>query len=176
MTRWTRTSTTRPSHDSHSKILGIRIRAQNHSIYSVCCLIRAIFVWSWKMVSVSVQYIFISQWMKRSKHGLFVFPPKKTLKWRRHWPLMLQYDVKAKYRLILKSSWAWSFFTQAFALPTKIHACLYLFDKPIKELYYCSFVVSVLFARFHFKVKQKSLKQGFAHYILLNVDFKVRIE
>ena len=27
---------------------------------------------------------FISQWMKRSKHGLFVFPPKKTLIWRRH--------------------------------------------------------------------------------------------
>ena len=27
---------------------------------------------------------FISQWMKRSKHGLFVFPPKKTLIRRRH--------------------------------------------------------------------------------------------
>ena len=27
---------------------------------------------------------FISQWMKRSKHALFVFPPKKTLMWRRH--------------------------------------------------------------------------------------------
>ena len=27
--------------------------------------------------------IFISQWMKRSKHGLFVFPPEKTLIWRR---------------------------------------------------------------------------------------------
>ena len=27
---------------------------------------------------------FISQWLKRSKHGLFVFPPKKTLMWRGH--------------------------------------------------------------------------------------------
>ena len=27
---------------------------------------------------------FIRQWMKRSKHELFVFPPKKTLIWRRH--------------------------------------------------------------------------------------------
>ena len=26
---------------------------------------------------------FISQWVKRTKHGLFVFPPKKTLIWRR---------------------------------------------------------------------------------------------
>ena len=25
---------------------------------------------------------FISQWMNRSKHGLFVFPPKKTLTWK----------------------------------------------------------------------------------------------
>ena len=47
---------------------------------------------------------FISQWMKKSKHGLFVFQPKKTLIWRRHrlinWPVMLQYDIKAKYWLI----------------------------------------------------------------------------
>ena len=44
---------------------------------------------------------FISQWMKRSKHGLFVFPPKKTLeKALFDWPIVLQYDVKAKYRLI----------------------------------------------------------------------------
>ena len=27
---------------------------------------------------------FISQWIKRSRHSLFVFPPKKTLIWRRH--------------------------------------------------------------------------------------------
>ena len=44
---------------------------------------RAIFVWPWKMLPVSV-ICFISWWMKRSKHGLFVFPPKKTLIWRRH--------------------------------------------------------------------------------------------
>ena len=29
-------------------------------------------------------FCFISQWMERKKHGLFVFPPKKTLIWRRH--------------------------------------------------------------------------------------------
>ena len=27
---------------------------------------------------------FISQWMKRSKHHLIVFPPKKNVTWRRH--------------------------------------------------------------------------------------------
>ena len=30
---------------------------------------------------------FISQWMKRSKHGLFVFLPKKTLAWRRYFSI-----------------------------------------------------------------------------------------
>ena len=27
---------------------------------------------------------FVSQWIKRSKHRLFIFPPEKTLMWRRH--------------------------------------------------------------------------------------------
>ena len=36
------------------------------------------------------------------------------------------------------------------------------FDKPIKSLYFRSFVVSVLFARFHFKVMQKSLYRAFS--------------
>ena len=37
-----------------------------------------------KEVSKKDCLIFISQWMKRSKHGLFVFLPKKTLIRRRH--------------------------------------------------------------------------------------------
>ena len=45
---------------------------------------RAIFVvWTWKIVSVSVRYLFYHPIDERSKHGLFVFPPKKTLIWRR---------------------------------------------------------------------------------------------
>ena len=38
------------------------------------------------MISVSFCYLFqtINKWMERSKHGFFVFPPKKTLIWRRH--------------------------------------------------------------------------------------------
>ena len=48
---------------------------------------------------------FIDPSMKRSKHGLFFFPPKKTVMWRRYnvlfdWAIVLQYDVKAKYLLI----------------------------------------------------------------------------
>ena len=65
--------------------------------------IRAIFVWPWNVVSVSVRYLFISQWMNRSKHGLLVFLPKKTVIWRKHkfdWAIMLQNNVKATYWFI----------------------------------------------------------------------------
>ena len=47
---------------------------------------------------------FIGQWMKRSKHGLFVrFPAEENPNMEKalfDWPIVLQYDVKAKYRLI----------------------------------------------------------------------------
>ena len=51
--------------------------------------------------------------MKRSKHGLFVFPPKKTLIWKKvlfDWPIMLQYDVKAKYGLVSRKFSGMKFF------------------------------------------------------------------
>ena len=45
---------------------------------------RAIFVWTWKMVSASVRYLFCQPMNEKKKHGLFVFPPKKTLIWSGH--------------------------------------------------------------------------------------------
>ena len=104
---------------------------------------------------------FISQWMKRSKHGLFVFPPKKTLINRRNCSIGQSCCSMTSKRSIvwfLESSRAWRFFTRAFAQPTKSHTrvCVW-FDKQIKSLYFCSFVVFVLFAHFHFKVIRKSL-------------------
>ena len=61
------------------------------------------------------------------------------------WPIVLQYDVKAKNQLISrKFSGMKFFFTQALAYPTKSHACLYLFDKPVKSLYFHLFLVSFL--------------------------------
>ena len=55
---------------------------------------------------------FISQWMKRSKHALFVFPPKKTNMEKAlfDWPIVLQYEVKAKYRDISRQLSGMKFF------------------------------------------------------------------
>ena len=132
---------------------------------------------------------FINQWMKRSKHGLI------------DWPIVLQHDVKAKYRLVSKKFSGMKFFHPSVRLTivsrgglvmkpgklqrnnsllwflrrhviTILHTDLtnygltnqkprafnlYPFDKPIKSLYFHSFVVSVLFTRFHFKVIRKLL-------------------
>ena len=43
---------------------------------------------------------FISQWMKRSKHGLSEKPNKEKALFS--WPVVLQYDVKAKDQLICR--------------------------------------------------------------------------
>ena len=74
------------------------------------------------------------------------------------WPIVLQYDVKAKYRLISRKFSGMKFFHLSVRLTNeKPDAFVCPFDKPIKSLYFRSFVVSVLFARFHFKVIRKSL-------------------
>ena len=73
------------------------------------------------------------------------------------WPIVLQYDFKAKYRLISRKFSGMKFFHPSVRLTNQKPSLLYLFDKPIKWLYFRSFVVSVLFGRFHFKVIRKSL-------------------
>ena len=90
------------------------------------------------------------------------------------WPIVLQYEVKAKYRLISRKFSGMKFLYPSVRLTNQSHARLYPFDKPIKSPYFRSFVVSVLLARFHFKVILKSL------YLQENLDeaysFKVSCE
>ena len=74
------------------------------------------------------------------------------------WPIVLWYDVKAKYRLISRKFSGMKFFHLSIRLTNeKPDAFVCPFDEPIKSLYFRSLVVSVLFARFHFKVIRKSL-------------------
>ena len=61
---------------------------------------------------------FISQWMKRWKHGIFVFPPKETLIWRRHCSigqLCCSMTSKRSIDWFLARSRVRSYFTRAFA-------------------------------------------------------------
>ena len=73
-------------------------------------------------------------------------------------PIVLQYDNKAKYRLISRKFLEHEVFSAERSLITnKKPRALYPFDKPIKSLFFRLFVVSLLFASFHFKVIRKSL-------------------
>ena len=66
-------------------------------------LVRAIFVWPWKMVSVSVRYLFYQPMDEKIKTWTLRFPAKENPNMEKalfDWPIVLQYDVKAKYRLI----------------------------------------------------------------------------
>ena len=80
------------------------------------------------------------------------------------WPMVLQYDVKTKYRLISKEFSGMNFFHQSGCLTNQKPRRLNPFDKRIKSLYFRSFVVSILFARFHFNVIRKPRYHSF-HFL-----------
>ena len=64
---------------------------------------RAIFVWPWKMVSVSVRYFFLQPVDEKIKTWTLRFPAKENPNMEKalfDWAILLRYDVKAKYRLI----------------------------------------------------------------------------
>ena len=64
-----------------SKSVSCFLKRDNHSRLE---LIRAIFVWPWKMVSVSVCYLFYQPMDGKNKTWTLRFPAKETLIWRRH--------------------------------------------------------------------------------------------
>ena len=81
--------------------------------------------------------------MKRSKHELYVFPPKKTLIWRRqlrrHCSIgqsCCSMTSKRSIGWFLERSRAWSFFCPNVRLNNQKPRRLCTFDKPIKSLYF----------------------------------------
>ena len=109
------------------------------------------------MVSESVRYLFYQPVDGKIKTWTLRFPAKENPNMEKalfDWPIVLQYDVKPKYRLISRKFS--SVLERSLNQPKATHV-LYPFDKPIKSLYFRSFVVAVSFARFHFKDIRKSL-------------------
>ena len=74
---------------------------------------RAIFVWPWKMVLASVRYLFYQPMDEKIKTWTLRFPAKENPNMEKalfDWPIVLQYDVKAKYRLISRKFSGMKFF------------------------------------------------------------------
>ena len=77
---------------------------RDRSIFSISLhgTFRAIFVWP-SYVSVSVRYLFYQPMDEKIKTWPLRFPAKENPNMEKalfDWPIVLQYDVKAKYRLI----------------------------------------------------------------------------
>ena len=75
--------------------------------------IRAIFVWPWKLVSVSVRYLFYQAMDEKIKTCTLHFPAKGNPNMEKalfDWSIVSQYEVKAKYRLISRKFLGMKFF------------------------------------------------------------------
>ena len=75
--------------------------------------IRAIFVCPWKLVSVSVRYLFYQPMDEKIKTWTLRFPAKENPNMEKalfDWSIVSQYDVKAKYRLISRKFLGMKFF------------------------------------------------------------------
>ena len=74
---------------------------------------RTIFVWPWKMVLVSVRFLFYQPMDEKIKTSTLCFPAKENPNMEMpllDWPIVLQYDVKAKYWLISRKFSGMKFF------------------------------------------------------------------
>ena len=81
------------------------------------------------MVLVSVRYLFYQPMDEKIKTWTLRFPAKENpnmVKSLFDWPIVLQYDVKAKYRLISRKFFGLEVFSAEHSLsqPNATHVCL----------------------------------------------------
>ena len=79
--------------------------------------VRAIFVWPWKMVSISVLYLFYQPMDEKIKTWPLRFPAKENPNMEKtlcDWPIVLHCGLKAKYQFISRKFSGMKFFTWAF--------------------------------------------------------------
>ena len=125
------------------------------------------------MVWVSVSYLFYQPMDEKIKIWTPRFPTKENPNMEKallDWPIVLQYDIKAKYRLISRKFPGMKFFHPNVRLTNQSHTRFYPFDKPTKSLYFRSFVVCFVRA-FSFQGHTKiALINAFLGYVLTARD------
>ena len=106
----------RPQAKPGKSALWTRLCSQGSVFTGFDC--RAIFVWPWKIVSVSVRHLFHKPMDEKIKTWTLRFPAKENLVWRRYFSIgqsCCSMTSKQRIHWFLESSRAWSFFTRAFA-------------------------------------------------------------
>ena len=98
-------------------------RSRQRRVFTVTITLdRAIFVWPWKMVSISVRYLFYQPMDEKIKTWTLRFPAKENPNMEKalfDWSIVLQYDVKAKNRLISRKFSSVMFFHLSVRLTNK---------------------------------------------------------
>ena len=126
------------------------------------------------MVSVSVRCLFYKPMDEKIKTWTLHFPAKENPNMEKalfDQPILLQYDVKAKYRLISRKFFGHEVFSPKRSLNQPKATCVC-----IRSTNQSNRSISVLFVRFHFKVIRKSLyvtplfrnRCGVASYLYIN--------
>ena len=113
------------------------------------------------MVSVSVRHLFYQPMDKKIKPWTLRFPAKENPNMEKSlfdWPIVLQYDVKAKYRLISRKFSELTFFSPECSLnqPKATRVCIRSINQSNRSI---SVRLLFLFSSrvFLLKVKRKSL-------------------
>ena len=90
---------------------------------------KATSVWPWKMVSVSVRYLFYQPADEKIKTWPLRFPAKENPNMEKalfDWPIVLQYNVKARYRLISRKFFEQEVFSPECLLNQPKATCVYI--------------------------------------------------
>ena len=93
--------------------------------------------------------------MRSAKQGNYLNVEKALF----DWPIMFQYDVNAKYRLISRKFFGHEVFSPELSLdqPKAMHVCIRSIDQSNRSIFVRLLLLFCFSLRFHFKVIRKSL-------------------
>ena len=141
---------------------------------------RMIFVWPWKMVSVSVRYLFYQPVDEKIKTCTIRLPTKENPNMEKalfDWSIISQYDVKAKYRLISRKFLGMKFFCLSVHL-TNQKLPVFVSVRQTNQIALFSFVwCFCLLHAFSFQGHTKiPLKLNYNHFYLQNNKIFMELE
>ena len=133
---------------------------------------RVIFVWPWKMVLLSVCYLFYQPMDEKIKTWPLRFPTKENPNMEKalfDWPIVLQYDVKAKYWLNSRKFFGHEFSSAEYSLnqPKAMHVCICSIYQSSRSISVCLLFLFCLSVFIQRSYKNRSIRIATLTYWLL---------
>ena len=133
---------------------------------------RVIFVWPWKMVLLSVCYLFYQPMDEKIKTWPLRFPTKENPNMEKalfDWPIVLQYDVKAKYWLNSRKFFGHEVSSAKHSLnqPKAMHVCICSIYQSNRSISVCLLFLFCLSACIQRSYKNRPIRIATLTYWLL---------